>query len=129
MEKGGATDGIVSFDVSVLTEFTAEVSVAGLIKDVSVEFIVVSQIPDCEILMMTVQPSPNELASGKGNHFTVRLTAKEGMALDDGKVKADEGFSALVNKLEGQGYQVNVSAIGNEMTLDICEISESGYSS
>ncbi len=128
VEKAGAPDAIMNFDVSVLTEFRAKASVADLIKDVSVGFILVSEVPGCEVLMMTVQPSPNELAAGKGNHFTVRLTAKEGTMLDDRKIKANESISSLVDKLEGMGYEVDIRAIGNELTLDICENSRSGYS-
>ncbi len=122
MEHADAGKRIRSFDISVLTEFRAEFSISELIKDLFVNFIITSEAPDCEALMMTAQPSPNELASGKGKHINIRLAVKEGVVLHEDKVKRNESINTLVNKIERMGYQIDIRTIGNEFTMDVCEI-------
>ncbi len=122
MEHETAAAQIHNFDVSALTEFRVERSVAELIKDVFVNFITASEIPDCEVLMMTSQPSPNELAGGKGKHISVRLTAKEGVTLHEDKARSNQTLAMLVDRIGKMGYEVDTWAHGNELVMDICEI-------
>jgi PAS domain-containing protein/CheY-like chemotaxis protein len=113
---------IHNFDVSALTEFRVERSIAELIRDIFVNFITASEVPDSEVLMMTSQPSPNELAAGKGKHISIRLTAREGATLHEDKVKSSASLMILVNKIEKMGYEVDARAHDNELIMDICEI-------
>ena len=122
MEQEASITRIKNFDISVLTDFRAESSVASLIKDIFVNFIITAAIPDCEVLMMTVQPSPNELSSGKGKHIGIRLTSLETVTPSESKVKQSETMQALVGKIERMGYGVDTRALGNELVMDICEI-------
>jgi PAS domain-containing protein/CheY-like chemotaxis protein len=122
MEQEASVKRIKNFDISVLTDFRAESSIASLIKDIFVNFIITAEIPDCEVLMMTVQPSPNELNAGKGKHIGIRLTSKETVAPGEDKVRQSETMQTLVNKIERMGYQVDTRALGSELMMDICEI-------
>jgi len=122
MEHEAASERIRNFDISALTEFRAESTVSELIKDIFVNFIIISEVPDCEVLMMTALPSPSELADGKGKHIGVRLTTRQGAVLRDDTIKSNGSIQALVNKIEKMGYQVDTRALGNELTTDVCEV-------
>lgn len=113
---------ISSFDVSELTEFGAEQTTSDLIKDLFVNFVLASGVKDCEILMMTAQPSPNEASDGKGKHINLRITSKAGDTLHDDALKENASIQTLAGKLEKMGYKVDTRALGSEMTMDICEI-------
>lgn len=123
---------IYNFDISVLTEFRVERSIAELIKDIFVNFITSSEVPDCEVLMMTSEPSLNELNAGKGKHISMRLTAKEDTTSCKDKVNDNESLKILLSKIEKMGYQVDTRARSNELIMDICEIKKldtaNGYS-
>ncbi len=122
VQQEGSASSIRNFDISVLTEFRVDSATFDLIKDLFANFVITSQVPECEVLMMTAQPSPNEAAEGKGKHISIRLTANEGEILHDDVIKDSGSIQTLADKLEKMGYRVDTRALGNELTMDICEV-------
>ena len=112
---------IKNFSISVLAEFKAELPVAELIEDIFVNFIAASGIPDCDVLMMTAGPTPNETETRIGKHIRIRLTSTESVSPNESLVKQNEGIRASMDKIEESGYRVAVGAYGNELTMDVCE--------
>ncbi len=111
-----------NFDSSVLTEFRVDQAAFDLLKDLFANFVLSSGAADCEVLMMTAQPSPNESAEGKGRHIGVRLTSTGGVSLRDDGVRASSSIQTLVSNLEKLGYIADTRALGNELTIDVCEV-------
>lgn len=122
MQQEASAPRIRNFDISVLTEFRVDPATFDLIKDLFANFVITSQVPECEVLMMTAQPSPNEAAEGKGKHINIRLTANEGEILHEDVIKDSGSIQTLADKLEKMGYRVDTRALGNELTMDICEV-------
>jgi CheY-like chemotaxis protein len=118
----GTSLKISNFDVSELTEFRVDQTTSELIKDLFVNFVIASGVRECEILMMTAQPSPNEIAEGKGKHISLRIASNQGEILRDDELRESVSIRTLIGKLEKMGYHVDTRALGNEMTMDICEI-------
>jgi len=110
------------FDVSTLTEFRVDQTTADLIKDLFVNFVNSSGVADCEVVMMTAQPSPSEEANGRGKHISLRISANEGEMLHDDDIRESGSIQTLAGKLRKMGYDVDTRALGNELTMDICEI-------
>lgn len=123
-----AATRIRNFDVSVPTEFRTDQAASDLIKDIFVNFVVASEVDDCEVLMMTAQPSPKEVAEGKGKRISMKLTAKQGEISQDDIVKGSGSIQTLAGKLRKRGYQVDTRALGNELAMDIFEVKTSEVS-
>ena len=120
--RKGASLRINDFNVSELTEFTADQTTSDLIKDLFVNFVLVSATDECEIMMMTAQPSLNESAEGIGKHISLRITSNSGEVLHDDAIKESASVRTLIGKLEKMGYKIDTRALGSELTMDICEI-------
>ncbi len=121
-ESGGVGRKIGKFDTSALTEFRADQAAFDLLKDLFVNFVAMSGSGSCDILMMTAQPSPNEASEGKGKHVSIRVTGGEDEILHDNDIKGSVSIQTLIGKLEKLGFAVDTRALGNEVTMDICEV-------
>ena len=122
MERGETSGKFKDIDISVLTEFRVPAATFDMLKDLFVNFIVIAAVNDSEISMMTAQPSPGEAASGKGKHISVRITAPHGNVYHDDAVNSNSSIKTLMNDLSKLGYDLDTRALGNELTLDVCEI-------
>ena len=122
IDSGGTAGKIRKFDASALTEFRADQAAFDLLRDLFANFVMIAGAGECEVLMMTAQPSPNEAAEGKGKHVSIRLTGGENEILHDNEVKRSPSVQTLISKLEKLGYRVDSRALGNELTMDVCEV-------
>lgn len=122
MEQEGASSRIRNFDVSILAEFRVDPATFDLIKDLFVNFITTSGVPDCEVLMKTMQPRFSEAAEGKGKHISITLAGRGGRSVGDDGAGGAGSTRPLVEKLEKLGYLVRLSAGEIERTMDICEM-------
>ncbi len=120
--REGSKAKFKKIDISVLTDFKAPGTSFDLIKDLIVNFLMVADVRESEVILMTAQPSPGEAASGKGKHVSVRLIAPEDDMVHDDPIRNNVSIQTLIANVEKMGYEVDTRALGNELTLDICEV-------
>ncbi len=122
MEHVDEAASVRNFDVSVLAEVRIDPATFDLVKDLLVNFIITSGIPDCEVLMKTTQPAQSEVPEGKGRHLIIALSGEEGGIPTGSAADTRGSIQPLIEKLEKLGYLVTVAAHDSELTMDVCEI-------
>ncbi len=117
-----ASPRVRSFEFSAMTEYRVDQATFDLLKDLFTNFVMKSGARECEVMMTTTQPSPDEIAEGKGKHLGIKLTGGEGESLRDEPIRESASIQTLIVKLEKMGYSADIRVLGNELTLDICEL-------
>ncbi len=113
---------IRNFETSVLTEFRTDQATFDLLRDLFSNFVLISGVKDCDILMMTAQPGPGEVAEGKAKRMGIRIRAGEGETPTGEAFSGSVSLRAIEEKLEKLGYRLDGNVSGNEITLDVFEM-------
>ncbi|MCL5021654.1 MAG: response regulator, partial [Bacteroidetes bacterium] len=113
---------IRSFETSALAELRVDQATFDLLKDLFSNFVLVSGVTDCEVLVMTALPGPGDAAEGKGKRVSIRLKAREGDVPGGEGIRGSASMRTMAEKLEKLGYGMDANVLGNEMSLDVFEI-------
>lgn len=117
-----STPRIRTFETSVLTEFRTDEATFDLLKDLFSNFVLISGLKYCDILMLTTQPGPGESEEGKGKRIGIRVKAGEGEMPSADAFSGSVSLRTFEEKLEKLGYRLDGNLAESEITLDVFEI-------